>query len=166
MWGLASGSTRPTAHGGVTKNLAVGTVSDTRLPQELVIMEAKSLLQRLPAGTLGAANAHDNRGQGLLGELVGDGQDLQGPQVGGLVEDEVEGPDLVRVVRPQSDSRHRRDADPAALLGLLDHPEAFIPVQPLDPLVVDAESLAPQEGGHPPIAIAGTAPGPAPAIGL
>ena len=72
---------------------------------------------------------------------------------------------MIRVVRPQSDSRHRRDANPAALLGLLDHPKAFIPAQPLDPLVVDAESLTPQEGGHPSIAIAGTGPGQLPQSG-
>ena len=59
-------------------------------------------------------------GEGLLGELVGDVEQLEGLEVGGLVELEVDGPDVTRVRGPQLGAVGDRRTHSGALRGLLE----------------------------------------------
>jgi hypothetical protein len=111
-----------------------------------------------PDGVVGVDGTVDLDGEGLLGELVGDGQYLQRPKVGGLVEQEVDGPHLVGTRRPQAVGRDRGDADPVALLGAPEDAKSLVTAQALDALVVDAVPLVSQQGGHAAIAVARTQP--------
>ena len=86
-------------------------------------------------------------------------EQLQGLEVGGLVELVVDGPDVVRVGGPQPGAVGDRDPHPGALLGLLEHAKSLVTAQSLDALVVDAVALPAQDRGHAPIAVAGVGPG-------
>ena len=101
----------------------------------------------------------DVDGQGLLGELVGDVEQLERLEVGGLVELEVDGPDVVRVGGPQPGAVGDRGPDPGALLGLLEDAKSLVTAQALDPLVVHAVALPAQDRRHAAIAVAGVGPG-------
>ena len=105
---------------------------------------------------VGVDGAVDLEGEGLLGELVGDGQDLERPEVGGLVEAVVDGPDLIGPTGSQAGGRDRRVPDPVPLLRTPEHAKSLVTAETLDALVVHTEPLLPEEGGHPAIAIAGT----------
>ena len=76
-------------------------------------------------------------GERLLRELVGDGQDLQRPQIPGLVEEEVDGPDVVGTRRSQAGGRHGGDADPVTLLRGPQDAKSLVTAQALDALVVE-----------------------------
>ena len=81
---------------------------------------------------VGGDGAVDLHGQGLPGELVDDVGDLQAPVVGGLVELEVDGPDVVRVLGPVT--LGRVGPDPTALAAGLGPPQAFFAPQALGAL--------------------------------
>ena len=65
-------------------------------------------------------------GQGVLGELIGNVQVLQGPTVRGLVVGEVQRPDVVRVVGDQPVVGDGRGSDSGSLAFLDPHPQALL----------------------------------------
>jgi hypothetical protein len=67
-----------------------------------------------PHGAIRVDGAVDLDGEHLPCELGGVGEDIQRPQIGGLVQEEVDGPDLVEAHRSQSGGRHGGDIDPVA----------------------------------------------------
>src|SRR4029079_13458127 len=69
------------------------------------------------------------------------------------IRDEVVGPDMVRVFRPQPDARSIIEPEPASLGLLLRNLEPLPPPDPLDALVVHHPPGVPQHGCDPSIAI-------------
>src|ERR1700674_4195943 len=97
-----------------------------------------------------------------FGELVGDVEQLEGLEVGGLVELVVDGPDVVGVGGPQAGAVEDRGSHPGALLGLLPDAKSLVTAETLDALVVHAVALPAQDRRHPAIAVAGMGPGQVP----
>jgi hypothetical protein len=110
-------------------------------------------------GVIGGDGRVHLDGEGLLDELVGDVEQLEGLEVGGLVELEVDGPDVVAMGRPQHGAVSDRRAHPGALLGLLQHPKSLVTAESLSALVVHAVALPTQNARHPSIPVAGVGPG-------
>ena len=73
----------------------------------------------------------------LAGVLVDDVQELQDPAVLGLVELEVERPDVVGALGAEAIGRHGRLPEALALCGAPGDPQAFLAPQPLDALAVE-----------------------------
>jgi hypothetical protein len=86
------------------------------------------------------------QGQGLTGELIGEGQDLQRAPLQGLIEDEVIGPDVAGVLRLHAN--RRSSADFSAGLRF-DGECLFAPDSP-NLLPVEVPSLPKQQGVSPP----------------
>src|SRR5215212_4927393 len=76
------------------------------------------------------------------------------PSVVGAVLDEVVGPDMVRVLRPQPQARAVAQPEPALLGLLLRDLEPFPPPEPLDTLAVDPPTGLAQQRRDPAIAVA------------
>lgn len=97
--------------------------------------------------------------QALAGAVVDDRQDPEAPAVGHLVGDEVQRPALVRSQR----DHHRRPCPdrPLAATSAADR-QAFLAVEPEQPLVVDLEAFAPEQHMQTPVA----EPSPFPGDGL
>jgi hypothetical protein len=97
--------------------------------------------------------AHPDR-QALAGVFIDDVEHAVLPSVAGAVLDEVVGPDMVRVLRPQPQARAIMEPEPA-LLGLLPRDLQPLPSpDPLDPLAVHRPARLPQQGGDPAVAVA------------
>jgi hypothetical protein len=88
---------------------------------------------------VGGDGAFDQSAEAFAGVLVDDGDDLDGPAVGGGVELEVHRPHPVRRIRGHRAGRGC-DADALAAPGL-GHPEPFVAPQPLNLLVVHRPAL-------------------------
>jgi hypothetical protein len=73
----------------------------------------------------------------FAGEFVDDVEQFDDAAVGGLIELEIERPDVVGPLGPQPISGHGRFPEPAAFAALGRDPEAFLAPQPLHPLAVD-----------------------------
>ena len=97
--------------------------------------------------------------QALVGKLVDNGQHAILTPVMGPVFDEVVGPDVVAVPRPQSDAGAVREPQPPAL-GLPGRNfEPLLPPDPLDPLIIHQPAGTPQQFGDLAIAVAAVLPG-------
>ena len=92
--------------------------------------------------------------QALAGELVDDVEHAELPPVVGPVLDEVVGPDVVRVLRPQTDARSVVQPEPALLRLPGRHLQPLPPPDPLDPLDVHRPAGLPQHRRDPPVAVA------------
>jgi hypothetical protein len=93
--------------------------------------------------TVSRDRAVDLHGQGLTGELVDDVGDLQASIVSGLVELEVDGPDVVRVFGPVPDGRVRPEA--AALGAALGSAQTLGGPEALGALLVEHPALTPED---------------------
>lgn len=95
------------------------------------------------------APAHTN-GQAKAPVLIDHVQKLEPPTIDGGVELEVHRPHLVRVLGPVTPHRNICGPCPLSLPG--SGPlQAFLPPEPLHPLVIDGPALPPQQAvGHPP----------------
>jgi hypothetical protein len=101
------------------------------------------------ADGVGVGAAADVHGGGLAGVLVDDGEQLEPPAVGGLVELEVQRPHVVRVLGVQP--LGRVGPDPAALARCLWPAQSVLAPQAPDPIVVDRLPVAAQQPvRHPP----------------
>src|SRR3954447_10177051 len=88
-------------------------------------------------GLVGVDAAGDVDRERLAGELVNDVEQLDHAAVGGLIELEVQRPDLIGPLRPQPVGRDRRLAEALALAPASGDPEAFFAPETLDALAVD-----------------------------
>jgi hypothetical protein len=77
----------------------------------------------------------------------------------GALLDEVVGPDMIAVLRPQPEARSVRQPEPAALGLLRWDLQPLASPDPLDPLVVDYPARLAQQFGDLAIAIAAVLPG-------
>ena len=82
----------------------------------------------------------------LTGVLVDDVQELQDPPVGGLVELEVERPDLVGALCSKPIGRDGRVSEALTLSPALGDPEALLAPDPLHSLAVELPPLLEQAG--------------------
>ncbi len=105
-------------------------------------------------GVTGSAHPH---GQSLPGVLVDDVQQLQPPAIGGLVELEVQGPHLVRALRPQQLAATGWAGPLAPARGR--PAQALLPPQALRALAVDGPALPAKDGVGGLPAPAGVRPG-------
>src|SRR5207245_11114594 len=80
-------------------------------------------------------------GRVLASELVAHGERFDGSAVGGGIEDEVQGPDVVGALRPQPLRGDRARPHPPALGRPLRHPQSLLAPQPLNPLAVHHQTL-------------------------
>ena len=94
-------------------------------------------------GVDAALTAHGER---LAGVLVDDVEELEDATVLGLVELEVERPDLVGSLGLQALGRHGRLSDSLSLSPPPGDPQALLAPQALDALAVEAEALLEQAG--------------------
>src|SRR3954467_7945798 len=85
---------------------------------------------------IGGAAPSDVHGQGLAGVLVEDAAQLQAPAIGALVELEVDGPHVVRSLRPQQRPPARRPG-PACASRATGGAQPLVPPQAPRPLAVD-----------------------------
>jgi len=92
-------------------------------------------------------------------ELVQDVEHAILPSIMGAVLDEVVGPHVIAMLRPQADARAIRQPQTAAFRLLLGDLQPFMPPNPLDPLVVDQPAGIPQQSRDLPVAIAAVLPG-------
>src|SRR3954468_8663217 len=76
--------------------------------------------------------------QRLGRELVDDVQQLDHPAVGGLVELEVQGPDVIGTLGAQPPGRHGGLPEPLAFAAPRGDPEAFLAPEPLHALAIHA----------------------------
>ncbi len=91
--------------------------------------------------------------------LVHDGEDPHRAPLGGAVEDEVVGPDVVGPFGPPPHQRAVPEPE-AAPLGLFHGgPQAFLAPEPFDPLVVHAPAFLTQQGRDAAVAVAAEARG-------
>ena len=97
--------------------------------------------------------AHTNC-QALAGELVDDVEHAVLASVVRAVLDEVVGPDVVGVLRPQPGAGAVVEPQPPTFGLLLWHLEPLPSPQPLDPLAVHHPAGSPEQGGDPAIAVA------------
>src|SRR3954451_12999836 len=81
--------------------------------------------------------ARDVDRERFAGELVDDVEQLQHAAIGGLIELEVQRPDMVGPLRSQPVGRDGRLAEALALAAESGAPEAFFAPEPLDALAVD-----------------------------
>jgi hypothetical protein len=102
--------------------------------------------------------AGDTDRQAFVGELV---EHVEHPilaSIVGAVLDEVVGPDMIAVLRPQPDARSVGQPEPAALGLLLGDLQPLASPDTLDPLVVDCPARLAQQFGDLAIAIAAVLP--------
>jgi len=112
------------------------------------------LFERADGVVCSHASGH-GRGEGFAGVLVGDGQDPHWASVVGLVSQEVDRPDMVRV---GSRDMTRHPSSSPSLAGLCGQAQALIAPQPLDALSVAQPAFAAQDDVDPPIPVAGMLP--------
>jgi hypothetical protein len=103
-------------------------------------------------GLIGVDRAGRDAGERLAGVLVGDVEDLDRPAISGLVEEEVERPDLIR---PGGGDRARRPRSLLAPARPARDVQALVTPQSLYPLAVTAPTLALEQHVHAPVAVAG-----------
>src|SRR5581483_1259133 len=98
---------------------------------------------------IGVARAAHPDGETLTGELVDDVGHLQPALIGGLIELEVDGPDVVRPLCAEPVGE--RWSQPPALAAKLGPSQALVPPQALDALAVDVPALSTNDrvGGLP-----------------
>jgi hypothetical protein len=94
-----------------------------------------------------------------MGELVEHVEHPIFASVMGAILDKVVGPDMIAVLRPQSDARSVRQPEPAALGLLRWDLQPLASPDALDPLVVDDPARLAQQFGDLAIAIAAVLPG-------
>jgi hypothetical protein len=95
-------------------------------------------------------------GEGFAGVLVGDGEDFDRPAISGLVDEEVERPNVVRAGRGHM-ARHPLAPLPA--MRPRRQTQAFIAPQPLHAFAVAGEAIPTQQRVDAPVAVAGMTPG-------
>ena len=103
--------------------------------------------------------AGDTDCQAFVGELVEHVEHSILASIVGAVLDEVVGPDVIAVLRPQSDARSVRQPKPAPLGLLKGDLQPLASPDALDPLVVDCPASLAQQFGDLAIAIAAVLPG-------
>ena len=106
-----------------------------------------------------AQSAGDVETQALAGVLIHDGEDPHRVPIGGAVEDEVVGPDVVRALRPAPRAGSIGRPKPPPARGFPGHPQPFLPPEPLHPLVVHPPAFGPQQRRDAPVAVAPEAAG-------
>jgi hypothetical protein len=94
-----------------------------------------------------------------VGELINDVEHTEPAAIVGTIFDEVVGPDVIAVFRPQPDARSVRQPEPAALGLLMGDLQPLALPDTLDPLVVDCPASLAQQRGDLAIAIAAVLPG-------
>src|SRR5215471_5228902 len=94
-----------------------------------------------------------------MGELVEHVEHPIFASVMGAVLDEVVGPDMIVLLRPQPDARSVGQPEPAALGLLMGDLEPLALPETLDPLVVDCPARLAQQFGDLAVAIAAVLPG-------
>jgi len=77
----------------------------------------------------------------------------------GAILDEVIGPDVIALLRPQPDARPVGQPEPAALGLFMGHLQPLASPDTLDPLVIDCPARLAQQSGDLAIAIAAVLPG-------
>ena len=97
-------------------------------------------------------SVHSDR-QAFPRELVDDVEHAILLSIMGAILDEVVGPDMVGIFRPQPDARSVIEPEPASLRLLLRNLQPLPPPDPLDPFDVHHPAGIPQHGCDPPIAI-------------
>src|SRR5262245_41154417 len=112
-------------------------------------------LERLDCG-VGADSSSDRRRECFAGVLVGDGQDLDRPAVGGAVADEVDCPHLIGTRRDQLAGHPWATA---LALGPDRQPQPFVAPEPLHALAITGPAFTAEDRMDAPIAIARVAPG-------
>jgi hypothetical protein len=80
-----------------------------------------------------------------MGELVDHVEHAVSPPVMGAILDEVVGPDVVLVLRPQTQARTIRQPQTTPFGLLVGDLQPLTPPDPLDPLVIDAPARIPQQ---------------------
>jgi hypothetical protein len=151
--GLGTDSRDPFLHGlGDELRSVVGPDVSGDAPQDEEVGQNVDHIDRLEL-------AGNTDRQAFMGELV---ENVEHPILASIVSavlDEVVGPDMIAVLRPQSDARSVGQPEPAAL-GLLrwDLQPLALP-DTLDPLVVDYPARLAQQLGDLAIAIAAVLPG-------
>ena len=100
-----------------------------------------------------APGGHDR--QRLPCVLVDDVEQLQDPPVRGLVELEVQRPDVVRPLSPQPHGGHGRVPQTLTLASLHRDAQPFLTPEPLHPLAIHAPALLAQPAGYPRVRGAG-----------
>ena len=103
--------------------------------------------------------AGDTDRQAFVGELVDDVEHPIPASIVGAVLDEVVGPDMIAVLRPQPDARSVGQPEPAAFGLLMGDLQPLASPDPLDPLVVDYPARLAQQRGDLAIAVAAVLPG-------
>ena len=98
--------------------------------------------------------AIDPDGQALVGELVDDAEHAELPPVVGAVLDEVVGPDMVLVLRPQADAGAVRKPKTSSLGLLGRNLQPLTAPDPLDPLVVHEPARITQQRADLAVAVA------------
>jgi len=92
--------------------------------------------------------------QALVGELVDDVEHSVLASIVGAILDEVVGPDVVAMLRPQPDARPIRQPKPAAFWLFVRNLQALTPPDPFNSLVVDDPAGLLQQPGNLAIAVA------------
>ena len=103
--------------------------------------------------------AGDTDRQAFMGELVDHVEHPIPASIMGAVLDEVVGPDMIAVLRPQPNARSVRQPEPAAFGLLMGDLQPLASPDPLDPLVVDYPARLAQQLGDLAIAVAAVLPG-------
>jgi hypothetical protein len=103
--------------------------------------------------------AGDTDCQAFVGELVEHVEDSILASIVGSVLEEVVGPDVIAVLRPQSDARSVRQPKPAPLGLLKGDLQPLASPDALDPLVVNRPASPAQQFGNLAIAVAAVLPG-------
>ena len=89
-----------------------------------------------------------------MGELVDDVEHPEPPSIVGAILDEVVGPDMIAVLRPQPDARAVIQPESPAFRLSGGNLQPLTPPDPLDPLVIDQPARVAQQRGDLAIAIA------------
>src|SRR5690606_6510480 len=93
-------------------------------------------------------------GQAFPCELVDDVEHAELAPVMGAILDKVVAPDMIGILRPQSDAGSVVEPEPSFLRLLLWHFEPLLPPDPLHPFAVHLPAGVPQQGCDAPVAIA------------
>ena len=95
----------------------------------------------------------DDQREALTAEFVDDGEDAEFPTIVGAPLDEIVGPDMARMFRPEPDAGSIIEPQPTTFRLALGHLEALAPPDPLDALMVHRPAGRMQHRRHPAIAV-------------
>ena len=108
--------------------------------------------QRIDYVDLVELSLHPNH-QALAAELIDDVQRSADPAILSPMMDEVVGPDVIDMLRPEADARSIVKPQPTPLWLFHGNLEPLTTLQGLDPIVVQLPAVIPQHGSDPPIAV-------------